>query len=59
VVLRRIKIGSKMLQVQEIELTKLQPWQDNPRLNDHAVEAVAKSINSFGFNVPLYYVTRT
>jgi len=42
-----------MLQVHEIETVKLQPWEDNPRLNDHAVDAVAKSIQSFGFNVPI------
>lgn len=42
-----------MLQVQEIELDKLHPWDKNPRLNEHAVEAVAESIYSFGFNVPI------
>lgn len=42
-----------MLQVQEIELDKLHPWEDNPRLNDHATAAVAQSISSFGFNVPI------
>ena len=42
-----------MLQVQEIELTRLHPWEDNPRLNEHAVVAVADSIRSFGFNVPI------
>jgi len=42
-----------MLQVQEIELGKLNPWEGNPRLNEHAVDAVAESIRSFGFNVPI------
>ena len=42
-----------MLKVQEIELTRLHPWDDNPRVNDHAVDAVAESIRSFGFNVPI------
>lgn len=42
-----------MLQVQEIELVKLHPWENNPRVNDHAVDAVAESIESFGFNVPI------
>jgi len=42
-----------MLQVQEIELGKLNLWEDNPRLNEHAVDAVAESIRSFGFNVPI------
>jgi site-specific DNA-methyltransferase (adenine-specific) len=42
-----------MLQVREVELSKLNPWQDNPRLNDQAVSAVAQSIRTFGFNVPI------
>jgi DNA modification methylase len=42
-----------VLQVQEIETVKLNPWDDNPRLNEHAVDAVAESIRSFGFNVPI------
>lgn len=42
-----------MLQVQEIEIEKLHPWEDNPRLNDHAVNSVVESIRSFGFNVPI------
>ena len=42
-----------MLEVQELNVSTLKPWQDNPRLNDHAVDAVARSIKSFGFNVPI------
>lgn len=42
-----------MLQVSEIELSRLRPWEDNPRLNDHAVGAVVQSIRTFGFNVPI------
>lgn len=42
-----------MLQVQEIELSKLHPWEDNPRRNEQAVDAVVESIRSFGFNVPI------
>jgi DNA modification methylase len=41
------------LQIQEIEIEKLHPWENNPRLNDYAVDAVAESIRSFGFNVPI------
>lgn len=33
----------------------MKPWEDNPRINDHAVETVAKSIQTFGFNVPILY----
>lgn len=42
-----------MLHLQEVEISKLRPWEDNPRRNDHAVAAVAESIRSFGFNVPI------
>jgi DNA modification methylase len=42
-----------MLQIREVELSKLKPWEDNPRLNDQAVDAVAQSIRTFGFNVPI------
>lgn len=42
-----------MLTVQESEVKRLKPWKDNPRLNEHAVDAVARSIRSFGFNVPI------
>jgi len=42
-----------MLTVREIETSKLVPWEQNPRINDHAVDAVAKSIETFGFNAPI------
>jgi len=42
-----------MLQVRHMELRMLKPWEDNPRINDEAVDAVAKSIECFGFNVPI------
>jgi hypothetical protein len=42
-----------MLNVREISITELKPWEKNPRINDHAVEAVAKSIETFGFNSPI------
>jgi DNA modification methylase len=42
-----------MLNIQEIEIEKLHPWENNPRVNDHAISIVADSIRSFGFNVPI------
>jgi ParB-like chromosome segregation protein Spo0J len=42
-----------MLQVRKVDLFQLKPWEDNPRLNDHAVAAVVQSIRTFGFNVPI------
>jgi DNA modification methylase len=41
------------MKVQEIETDRLKPWADNPRVNEHAVDAVARSIGNFGFNVPI------
>jgi len=39
-----------------IELRKIdeiKPYEKNPRINDGAVEAVAKSIKEFGFQQPI------
>lgn len=35
------------------KLNDLTPYENNPRLNDGAVDAVAKSIEEFGFKVPI------
>lgn len=42
-----------MYTIQEVRTSSLNPWDDNPRFNDNAVDAVAKSIENFGFNVPI------
>lgn len=41
------------LELELIAPSELVPWKDNPRINDHAVEAVVSSINRFGFAAPL------
>jgi len=41
------------MQIQEIAVNKLKPYPNNPRVNDHAVEAVKASIREFGFKVPI------
>lgn len=41
------------MEIQQIELEQLTPWDRNPRKNEHAVDAVAESIRQFGFNVPI------
>jgi DNA modification methylase len=41
------------MQVVEADVDALKPWEDNPRINDHAVGPVAESIRTFGFNVPI------
>ena len=37
----------------EILLKDIKPYENNPRYNDNAVDAVAKSIKEFGFQQPL------
>ena len=41
------------MNVKEILLADLKPYEKNPRKNDNAVDAVAKSIELFGFKVPI------
>jgi ParB-like chromosome segregation protein Spo0J len=41
------------MEIRQVEVGKLKPWDKNPRVNDHAVDAVAKSIQQYGFNVPI------
>ncbi len=36
-----------------ININDLIPYENNPRINDKAVDAVATSINEFGFKVPI------
>lgn len=39
--------------IKEISITDLKPYENNPRRNNEAVEAVSKSIKEFGFKVPI------
>lgn len=41
------------LQVEYIPIDELKPYENNPRINDQAVEPVARSIEEFGFKVPI------
>lgn len=43
----------KKIQINYVSLNLLKPYKNNPRINDEAVEPVAKSIKEFGFKVPL------
>ena len=49
---RVFALGDKM-EIKEIALSELKPYDKNPRRNDNAVDAVAKSIEEFGFKVPI------
>lgn len=39
--------------IKEIKITELKEYENNPRINDGAVAAVAESIKNFGFKVPI------
>ena len=41
------------MKVQQRKITEIKPYPGNPRLNDHAVDAVARSIEEFGFRQPI------
>lgn len=41
------------MRIENITTSKLIPYENNPRLNDEAVEYVANSIRQFGFKVPI------
>lgn len=41
------------IEISMINIEKIKPYENNPRINDDAVEAVAKSIKSFGFKSPI------
>ena len=41
------------MRITERELASIKPYENNPRLNDNAVEAVAASIREFGFRQPI------
>jgi ParB-like chromosome segregation protein Spo0J len=43
------------VEIRQVSIAELKPWDKNPRINDSAVDAVAKSIETFGFNVPILY----
>lgn len=42
-----------MMQIVQIPVSRIKEWAENPRKNDQAVGAVEKSIERFGFNVPV------
>ena len=44
-----------LMEIRPISIDELKPWSKNPRINDGAVDAVANSIQTFGFNVPILY----
>jgi ParB-like chromosome segregation protein Spo0J len=41
------------LKIEYVSIDSIEPYQNNPRDNDDAVDAVARSIQEFGFKVPI------
>jgi ParB-like chromosome segregation protein Spo0J len=41
------------MKVEMRAITQIKPYENNPRSNDAAVDAVAKSIKEFGFRQPI------
>lgn len=41
------------MDIKELKLSEIKPYEKNPRKNDDAVKYVAESIKEFGFKVPL------
>ncbi len=41
------------MQVKQLNINDLRPYEQNPRINDAAVDAVAASIKEFGFRQPI------
>lgn len=41
------------MEIENIPISEIKPYEKNPRKNDKAVDIVAKSIKEFGFKVPI------
>ncbi len=41
------------MNIQYKKIAEIKPYEENPRKNDDAVDYVAKSIQEFGFKVPI------
>ena len=41
------------MKIEQWEIERVKPYEKNPRRNDKAVEAVAKSIDAYGFRQPI------
>ena len=42
-----------MLEITNMKISEIHPYEKNPRFNDAAVDAVAKSIQEFGWRSPI------
>jgi len=46
-------MNKSKLKVEYVSISKLKPFEGNPRKNDESVEAIVKSIEAFGFTNPI------
>ena len=46
------------MNVVEMKIEDLKPYENNPRDNENAVEPVAASIREFGFKIPIVISSR-
>lgn len=46
-------VGKIKLKVEYLDIDKLKPYENNPRINEAAVDKVAESIEEFGFRNPI------
>lgn len=42
-----------MMKVQEMSIDEIKPYENNPRINENGVDAVANSIREFGWKQPI------
>lgn len=47
------KIKGSLRKIQMVDVSKLKPYENNPRNNDKAAPKIAESIKRYGFNVPI------
>ena len=52
-IISAVFLVEEFMTIQEILIDDLKPYENNPRKNDSAVEAVKKSIQQFGFKEPI------
>jgi DNA modification methylase len=50
---KKIIESNTTLSIEQVPIEMLRPNDENPRYNDEAVDAVARSINTYGFNNPI------
>ena len=53
ILLLALYTGGSVMQIAMRPITTIKPYENNPRVNDAAIEAVARSIREFGFRQPI------